>query len=175
MPPEIWPQLKCKENFFFLISTVLWTFWTQVFSKGFPRITLIGVSSASHAEFRTNVYERYLSTVSPLSHLTDKDPRLRDVKWLAKVTEEEGGARIWVHVFGLKVNQWTPNLCISFLYSNEWGCFSFNFHGWSLKSTNLLYLPQDGPWKTSKELSCLPLHPTRAFPFHRQAKHSHSL
>lgn len=55
---------------------------------------MIGVSSASHAEFRTSVYERYLSTVSPLSHLTDKDPGLRGVKGLAKVTKEEGGARI---------------------------------------------------------------------------------
>lgn len=47
-PQEIWLQLKCKETiFFFLISTVFWTFWTQVFSQGFSRITLITVSSAS--------------------------------------------------------------------------------------------------------------------------------
>ena len=58
-----------------------------------------------------------------------------------------------------KLNQETQHLCVLFLHI-ELERLPLNFHSWNPKSTHLLNLLHDGPWKAWKDLPRPPLHLT---------------
>ena len=93
-------------------------------------------------------------------HCTDKKTELREMQSFIpgqiENTMESGLSQH--HLSENLTKEFTPP-AFCFLLSQKG--FLFDFHCWNLKGTNLLHIPEDGPRKTSKELSRPPLHLSR--------------